>query len=226
MRRILIAGLTLLGVLLLSGSQVQAQVAYKHSVGWAAGVVSTSSLNDGSGGALSLEPDLTWTAGAYFDYWLGGHVGLRGQGGVTRHTLPWTQGDREIYSYSVDLSFLLRPAGPVPGRSLLPFVSGGVGVARWGLGRGAPTTFGAAAATYDGSESYNLLVPVSVGVDYITPWNWGEGPMVIRIEGREHLQLMSPFDPVNPDQDDFGMVHNYGVLIGVHTGLGVLGGGS
>ena len=225
MRRILIAGLTLLGVLLLSASQVQAQ-AYKYSVGWTAGAVSTSSLNDGAGGGLSMEPDLTWTAGAHVDYWVWDHLGLRGQGGVTPHTLPWNQGDRKIYAYYADLAVMLRPAGQAPGRALLPYVSAGVGVARWGLGRGDPTTFGAAGVTYDGSESYNLLFPVSVGVDFITPWNWGEGPLVIRIEGREHLQLMSPFDPVNPDQDDFGMVHNYGVLIGFHTGLGILGGGS
>jgi hypothetical protein len=120
---------------------------------------------------------------------------------------------------------MLRPAAPLPGRTLLPYLSGGVGFSRWGLGSGDPTTFGAAGATYDGKESFDLLIPFSVGLDFITPWRWGEGPMVVRIEGRDHLQLKSPFDPVDPDQGDFGMIHNFGLVLGLHTGLGILGGG-
>jgi hypothetical protein len=224
MRRNLIAGLTVLSLTLLPAFQAHGQ-AYKSSLGWSGGVVSTTSLNDGateSGAALSLEPDLTWTAGVHYDRWFGGHIGFRGEGGISRYLLPWTQGDRVIYTYSGDLSLLLRLAAPSPGRNLLPFISGGVGFSRWGLGSGDPTTFSPAGVSYDGEESFDLLVPFSVGLDYITPWRWGEGPLVIRIEGRDHLQLTSPFDPLNPDQDDFGMIHNYGVVIGLHTGLGIL----
>ena len=227
MRRNLIAGLTLLSLTLLPPSEAKAQ-GYKSSVGWMAGVVSTTSMNDGAVGAgdvLSIEPALTWSAWMHYDYWLSGHVGLRGQGGFTRQKLAWTQGDRVIYAYSADLSLMLRPIGPAPGRTLLPYISGGVGASRWTLGKGDPTTFGAAGATYGGKESFNLILPVSVGLDFITPWAWGEGPMVIRIEGRDHIQLKSPFDPVDPDQGDFGMIHNFGVVMGFHTGLGFLGDG-
>ena len=227
MRRNLLACLTLLGLMLSLASQAQAQ-AYKSSVGWIGGAVSTTSMNDGaagSGSVVSIEPDLTWTAGAHYDHWFGGNVGLRGQGGFSRQTLPWTQGDRFIHTYSGDLSLMLRPVGAAPGRTLLPYISGGVGFARWGLGSGEPTTFAAAGATYSGEETFHLLVPASLGFDYILPWKWGEGPMVIRLEGRDHIQLKSPFDPVDPAQGDFGMIHNYGLVLGLHTGLGILGEG-
>jgi len=228
MRRYLIVVFTLLGLMLVPASPVLAQ-AYQSSVGWTAGVVSTSSLNDGASGAgeaLDMKPDLTWTAGGHYDRWLGtGHLGFRIQGGVARHSLPWTQGDRTVFMYTGDVSLMLRPAAPAPGRMILPFVSGGVGLSRWGLGNGDPTTFGAAAATYGGEETFNLLAPVALGLDFITPWRWGEGPMVIRIEGRDHIQFSSPFDPANPDQPNFGMIHNFGVVIGLHTGLGALGDG-
>lgn len=227
MRRNLIAGLALMSLTLLPPSRAQAQ-AYKSSVGWTAGVLSTTSMNDGAGGAgdvVSIEPNLAWTAGAHYDYWFGGNVGIRGQGAFSRQEVPWTQGDRVIYAYSADASLLLRPLAPEPGRPVLPYLFGGVGGSLWKLGRGDPTTFGAAAATYGGKETVKLLLPVGIGIDFITPWNWGEGPLVIRIEGRDHIQLKSPFDPVDPDQGDFGMIHNFGVVLGFHTGVGLLGGG-
>jgi hypothetical protein len=181
----------------------------------------------GSGEVLELKPDPTWVISAHYDHWLGnGNIGIRARAGFSRPILPWVQGDREIRVYTADLGLLLRPVAPGPGKSVLPFISGGVGLINWGLGDGPVTTFDAAAVTYGGEESFDLVAVAGVGIDIITPWQWGEGPLVIRLEGRDHMQLSSPFDPVNPEGGEFGRVHNASLVLGFHTGMGVLGGGN
>jgi hypothetical protein len=108
---------------------------------------------------------------------------------------------------------------------MLPFLTGGVGVIRWSLGSGAPTSFNSAGATYQGEEKFQLVAVGGLGFDFITPWHWGEGPVVVRLEGRDHIQFASPFDPINPEDSDFGMIHNIGIVLGFHTGMGWLEGG-
>jgi hypothetical protein len=228
MRRYLIAALTLttLGFVLASPALAQG---YRTAVGWSAGMAVNTGLNGGatgSGEVLELKPDPTWVISAHYDHWLGsGNIGIRARAGFSRPILPWVQGDREIRVYTADLGLLLRPVAPGPGKSVLPFISGGVGLINWGLGDGPVTTFDAAAVTYGGEESFDLVAVAGVGIDIITPWQWGEGPLVIRLEGRDHMQLSSPFDPVNPEGGEFGRVHNASVVLGFHTGMGVLGGG-
>ncbi len=87
------------------------------------------------------------------------------------------------------------------------------------------TTFDPAGATYDGGQSFDLAVSAGIGIDVVTPWEWGEGTLVIRVEGRDHIQFASPFDPANPDDGDFGLIHNAAVMIGFHSAVGLLGGG-
>jgi hypothetical protein len=228
MRRYLIAALTLTTLGLASASPALAQ-GYKTSIGWSGGVLLNTGLNDGAAGSgevLELKPDATWVMNAHYDHWVGGgNIGIRAQAGVSMPILPWVQGDREIRVYMADLGLLLRPVAPAPGKSVLPFISGGVGFINWGFGDGPVTTFDAAAVTYGGEEPFDLVALAGVGIDIITPWKWGEGPLVIRLEGRDHMQFSSPFDPVNPEDGDFGMVHNASVVLGFHTGMGVLGGG-
>jgi hypothetical protein len=48
---------------------------------------------------------------------------------------------------------------------------------------------------------------------------------VFRIEATDYIQFSSPFDPADPSDAEFGMIHNAAVLVGFHTGMGVLGGG-
>ena len=152
-------------------------------------------------------------------------MGYRVQGGFAKQDLDWVQGTRGIYTYTADLGLMLRPAAPTPGRTLLPFVTGGVGVIRRALGNGDPTSFSSAGASYGGDEKFKLAPVAGVGFDFITPWNWDDGPVIIRIEGRNHFQLSSPFDPVNPEDANFGLINNIGVVLGFHTGMGLLGGG-
>ncbi len=55
---------------------------------------------------------------------------------------------------------------------------------------------------------------------------FNDGPVIVRLEGRNHFQLSSPFDPVNPEDAKFGLINNIGVVLGFHTGMGLLGGGN
>ena len=228
MRRYFIIAFSVTAFLAVSTMSVGAQ-AYESSAGWNAGVMFTTGLNDGAAtgqGSVELKPDPTWLASVHYDRWLaGGNLGVRARGGFSMSTLPWTQGDREIRIYMADIGLLLRPIVPQNGQSLLPFIGGGVGFINWGLGDGPITTYEQAGATYPGEAGFDLVATASLGFDIVTPWHWGEGSMVLRIEGRDHIQFSSPFEPIDSDSSEFGLIHNAAVVIGFHTGIGVLGGG-
>jgi hypothetical protein len=228
MRRLLLSALALVGVLAATVAPGTAQD-YRSSVGWNAGVMLTTSLNEGvagGGNVVDLKPDLTWSAGGHYDKWFGrGQVGGRVALGVARNILPWTQGDRSVYSYRADAGLMLRPTAPDPARTVIPFLSLGAGVMRWRLGNGPVTTFSSAGAKYPGDEGFQLAASGGLGIDFVTPWQWGEGPLIVRFEGRDFVQLSSPFKPIDPDASDFGIIHNVFVSLGLHTGIGHLGGG-
>ncbi|MBT8395376.1 MAG: hypothetical protein HKO65_12190 [Gemmatimonadetes bacterium] len=228
MRRYLISAVTITCIWIASASPALAQ-GYDSSAGWNAGVLINTGLNDGAAtgdSSVELKPDMTWLVSIHYDRWFGtGNVGFRARGGFSRPTLPWVQGDREIRVLMGDIGLMLRPIAPGPDKTVLPFVSGGVGFINWGLGDGPATTFDQAGANYPGEEKFNLVASASLGFDILTPWHWGEGPLIVRLEGRDHIQFSSPFDPANPDDAEFGLIHNAGVVIGFHTGIGVLGGG-
>lgn len=229
MKRYLIATLATLGLASAVASEVAAQD-YRSSVGWNAGVILNTSLNDGAsdgGSVVDLKPDPTWSLGGHFDRWLGsGLIGARVSAGLARHVVPWTQGDRSVYSYRADIGLMLRLTRPSPYNTMVPFVSAGAGVLRWGLGEGPVTTFSAAQTRYSGEEGFQLAANAGVGLDFVTPIFWGEGPMIVRLEGRDFIQLSSPFDPVDPDSGDFSPIHNIYISVGVHTGVDLLGGGT
>ncbi len=227
MRRYLTTALALMALLVFTTTPGQAQ-AYQSSAGWNAGVLLSTALNDGAAtgeGLVELKPDLTWLASLHYDRWFGsGNVGVRARGGFSMPTLPWEQGDRKIRVYMADIGLLLRPIVPSEDQAFLPFVGGGVGFINWGLGDGPITTYDPAGATYPGEEGFDLVATASFGFDIVTPLSWGEGPMIVRIEGRDHIQFSSPFEPINSEASEFGMIHNAAVVIGFHTGMGVLGG--
>lgn len=226
MRRYLIAATTIVSSALLFVSPAIGQT-YGSAAGWGGGVLINTGLNKGaaSGDLVELKPDLTWLVSAHYDRWFGtGNVGVRARAGLSKPVLPWVQGDRAIRLLMADVGLLLRPVAPSAGKTVLPFLAGGIGLVSWGLGSGPMTTFDGAGATYSGDESLDLAVSAGLGFDIITPWRWGEGPLVVRIEGRDMIQLKSPFDPMNPDDSDFDMIHNAAVVLGFHTGIGILGG--
>jgi hypothetical protein len=198
---------------------------YKSSVGWSGGVLYTTSLNDGASGGESfvdLKPDLTWVVGAHYDYWIrNGRVGVQGHGGVGRQVLPWNQGDRSIYEYMGDLSLILRPVAPTSETMVLPFLSGGVGATYWELGDGPTTSFAPSGAKYSG-DKFKPAAVAGLGLDFVTPWIWGEGPVVVRLAVKDYIQLSSNFSPIEAEAGDFGIVHNGMVTLGFHTGMGLL----
>jgi hypothetical protein len=228
MRRYLKTAFGLVTLLALSTVSAHGQV-YQSAAGWNAGVLLSTGLNDGADTGenfVELKPDPTWLVSLHYDRWFGsGNIGIRARGGFSMPTLPWEQGDREIRVYMGDIGVLLRPIVPQEGQSFLPFIGGGVGFINWGLGEGPATTYDPARATYPGDPGFDLVATASLGFDIVSPWRWGEGPLIVRIEGRDHIQFSSPFDPRDPEASEFGLIHNAAVVIGFHTGVGVLGGG-
>ncbi len=200
---------------------------YRSAIGWNGGVLFPTSLNDGGGGGsvVDLKPDMTWIVSGHYDHWLsGGRLGGRARVGYSKPVVPWVQGDRAIRVFLLDLGLLLRPVAPIPNRSLLPFVAGGVGLVNWGFGSGPPTTYDPAGTTYGGDESFDLVASAGAGIDFITPWQWGEDPLVIRLEGRDHIQFSSPLESTGPDASDFGMIHHVAIVVGFHTAMGLFEG--
>jgi hypothetical protein len=228
MRRNLIAALALTFCVVAFASPALGQ-GYQSAVGWSGGVFFNTALNDGATGSIDfveMKADPTWVLNVNYDYWLGGgNLGIRANGGFSKPILPWVQGDREIRVYMADLGVILRPIAAGPDRSVLPFIGGGVGFMNWGLGDGPPTDYDPAGVRYGGEQSFDLIASAGAGLDFVTPWEWGEGPMVIRLEGRDYLQFSSPFDPIDSAAEDFGLIHNIVVMLGFHTGMGVLPGG-
>jgi hypothetical protein len=198
---------------------------YTASVGWNAGVIRTTSLNSGASVDTSgdLEPDMAWTVGLHYDRWLwSGIFGIRLNGSFAEQKIDWNQGTRNIYLYMADIDLMLRIVPPRPNRSVSPYISAGVGGIRWALGDGPPTTYTTADATYPGEEKFQLMGMVGAGFDIVTPWSWSDNPIVIRLDGRDHLALESPFEPADPSNDSFDPVHNFRVTLGLHTGIGLL----
>ena len=224
MRRMFSRALILGAVAALPATPTLAQD-YSWSAGWNAGVLYGTSLNSGSGEFdVDLAPEATWSVGLHVDRWAAnGRVGLRLHGALSEHSVSWTQGDRGISVYGLDVSLLLRPVAPTPDNSVSVYLSAGAGVTRWGFGNGPTTTFPSAGAAYSGREATDLVGMAGLGLDIQTGLKWGEGPLVLRIEGRDEVQR-SPLDPVDPSGDSFAIVHNVRVSIGLHTGGGVLRG--
>lgn len=226
MRRNLIATLAITFSVFAVASPAFGQ-GYESAVGWSGGVFFPTALNDGAveGGDFEMKPDPVFTMNVHYDHWMGsGHFGIRGAAGLSRPTIPWVQGDREIRVFLMDLGILLRPLAPDSGRTVLPFLNGGGGLIMWELGDGPPTSYDPAGVSYDGDENFDYVAAVGAGLDFITPWKWGEGPLVIRLEGRDFIQFESPFDPANQSDEAFGMIHNFSVVLGFHTGMGYLDG--
>lgn len=223
MRRLSIAATGLLLLAFAGSAPVDAQE-YRSGVGWFGGGFYSTSLNSGAAsGSEAIDPGLTWTAGGHYDHWLGdGRVGLRLQGAWARHTVTWNQGDRRVSVVSGDVDLTIRLTSPEPGRTVTPYVLVGGGFVRWALGSGAPTTYPPAGVLYPGSEDFEPVAVGGFGLDFRTPLTWGKQPLVVRLEGRDHVQFRSPFEPIDSGTGDFGIIHNISFTLGLYTGIGGL----
>ena len=212
-------GLTVTALITLSALPLTAQ-SHKQAVGWNGGVLYTTSMNEGAAGE-DLKPEQTFAMGMHYDRWIrAGYFGLRVHGAFAKQDVLWNQGPRDIWVYTADLALLIRPML----RTVSPFASLGVGTIFWDLGSGPVTAFPPAGVYYDGRDHFQPTAVAGIGLDWISPWRWGDGSLAVRLEGRDQIQFSSPFEPLDPEQGKLGLIHNIQVSLGVYTGLGVLNG--
>jgi len=197
---------------------------YRGAAGWGVGALYSTSLNDGANADLDLEPEIAPMLSLHVDHWWGsGRTGVRFQLGTSQPELDWIQGPRDIAVYTADVNLMVRLLEPSPENRVIPHLSVGGGGIWWLLGDGPTTTFGDAGVVYDGEEGVEPTGVASFGLDFLMPWEWDENPILLRFEARDVIQFDSPFDPTGADDDDFGVVHNVGITLGLHTGIGLLG---
>jgi hypothetical protein len=206
---------------------------YRSSVGWNAGAIWVSALNagaelpggEGGGGpARKTEPGVGWTTGLQVDHWLwNGVLGLRAGGGYARHLFEWSNGKREIGTWTGEAGVLARIFVPEAENVFIPYVALGVAGVHYGFGKGPATTFPEAAAYHPGKRSIALAGSAGLGLDIISPWGWDESPIILRLEAADQVAPRSPFRSIESAKR-FQYVHNARLTIGLHAGLGSLGG--
>jgi hypothetical protein len=224
-----------LSLLLLGAAGVRPAAAqdYRSSVGWNAGALWVSALNAGaelptgaeSGeAARKVAPGAGWTTGLQLDHWLWiGVLGLRAGGGYARHLLEWSNGRREIGSWTGEAGVLARIFVPEDENVFIPYVALGVAGVHYGFGKGPASTYPEAAAYHPGKRSIALAGSAGLGLDIISPWGWDESPIVVRIEAADQVAPRSPFRSLETTKR-FHFVHNARLTVGLHAGLGSLGG--
>ncbi len=193
---------------------------YKYSAHWNAGALYVTPLND-NGAALDLEIKTGWVVGLTYEQWLGaGRIGWRANAALTERPLELPNQTRDIGIWMADLAVLLRLLPADPGRAVNAFVAAGGGVVRYGLGRGEFLTFEPAGAVYPGNPDPKLAAVGAFGLDFLTPFQWDGEPVGVRVELSDHVVFDSPFEPIGTD--DFGLVHNARLTIGLFAGWGVI----
>lgn len=223
MNQLAAASLTLFALVGFLATPAHAQT-YRGAAGWSVGALYSTSLNDGSSGSVDLEPEIAPMVSFHVDHWWGsGRTGVRLQLGASQPELDWIQGARDIAVYTADVNLMVRLLTPSPENRVIPHLAIGAGGIWWLLGDGPTTTFADAGVVYDGQEGVEPTGVASLGLDFLMPWQWDENPILLRFEARDVVQFGSPFDPTSADDDDFGIVHNLGVTLGIHTGIGLLG---
>ncbi len=219
-----VIGLGIAAVFALGVTPLAAQ-RHSSSVGLNFGAVFYSAFNSGvEAPAEELKPDPStgFFGGIQYDWFVGnGNLGFRVAAHYQQMKLPWNGQSRTIYAYAGDFDVLVRPIAPKSTSKVIPYLSLGVGGTRYRLGQGNPTSFEAAGAAYSGEESTKFSVLGGIGLDFVTPLRWDEGPFLIRIEAQDNYVLDSPFTPLDSSQE-FGGVHNIRVSIGLHNTMGRL----
>ena len=216
-------------VALLATLVVAAPVAaqdYRFGAGWNAGGAWFSPLNAGAvaagGGAASdLTFDPGWIVGLQFEQWFGsGRVGLRLNGALTERPFTAPAEKRDISLWLADADVLLRLLPAEPDRTVNVFLSAGVGMVDYNLGRGGPVVWESAGASYGGDPAVRFAAAGGLGVDWLTALRWDGEPIGIRFEVANHVVLKSPFASLSGG--DFDPIHNVRFVIGAFTGFGVL----
>jgi len=190
------------------------------AAGYGAGMVNFGAFNPGTGAPdFALDPGLIVTAFGESWHAAGGWMGAKLAGGWTQSPLPLGGEDaRDINTWMLDASLLLRLMPPRDGGSFMPWVSAGGGLIHYGLGTGAPVFYGEQGVIYPGDDQIQWTAVVGGGLDLLPRgFRVGGTPIGLRFEVADHVTLRSPFRAFE-DEATLGPIHNirFGAsLIGV-----------
>jgi hypothetical protein len=197
-------------------------LAQDHSTaaGYGGGFVNFGALNPDAG-AEELLMDAGWIMTAFGETWhvAGGRMGARLNGAWTQRPLDLGGDDiRDINTWMLDASLLLRLLPPRPGGGVAPFLRAGGGLIHYGLGTGPPQFYTEQGVVYSGDDQMQWTAVFGGGID-IVPGGLriGGTPLGLRVEVADHVVFRSPFRGIDDDAR-LGPIHNlrFGAsLIGV-----------
>ncbi|HEX2190925.1 MAG TPA: hypothetical protein VHG51_18600 [Longimicrobiaceae bacterium] len=184
---------------------------YAGAIGYGGGGVWFGDFNE-SGTPLAMDAGWLATASAEH-YMVSGRLGARLGAAFTNRPFTVSGDTRDINTWLFDASLLLRPLPARAGRSVVPFLSLGAGVASYGFGDGRRVVFEGSNAVYPGDTDRQLTVGGGLGIDFIPGRSFWGTPLGIRLEAADHVALESPFQ--TPGGDALGPVHNVRVTLGL-----------
>ncbi len=175
--------------------------------GYGGGGISFGALNPGAGGT-ELTMDAGWLVTVFGEHWMGARrVGVRVHGGFTQRPLQVPEQTRDIATWMVDGTLLLRPLPAIEGRTVAPFLSLGGGIISYGLGTGGEIAYPDANAVYGGDDEVQPTVVGGVGIDVLPRGVSLFGtPLGLRLEVADHVTLRSPFRDL--EGGTLGPIHN------------------
>jgi hypothetical protein len=147
----------------------------------------------------------------------GGRLGTRLSAAFTQRPLQLGDEPRDINTWLVDLSLMLRLLPPREGNTIAPFLSAGGGFVHYGLGVGPALPIEEAGVVYPGDNQLRFAVVGGGGVDILPRGlQFARTPLGLRLEVANHVTLRSPFETFEGER--LGPIHNlrFGAsLIGV-----------
>jgi hypothetical protein len=181
-----------------------------HAVaaGYGGGFITFGALNpDVEGVELALDDG--WVATMFGEAWhvAGGRLGARLNGAFTQRPLQMPDGARDINTWLIDLSLMLRLLPPREGNLIAPFLSAGGGIISYGLGASPPVAFPEAGVVYPGDNQRQFTLVGGGGFDLVPRGlRLGGTPLGLRLEVANHTTLRSPFEPLEGER--LGPIHN------------------
>jgi hypothetical protein len=216
MRPLRSVAISVVASLVLAASPSLAQD-HTTAAGYGIGFIRPGALNPGAPGA-ELALDAGWVATAFGETWhvADGRMGARLNGAFTQRPLQVGEEARDINTWMLDASVIVRLLPPAEENVVNPFLSAGGGLVRYGLGRGAQLFLPEAGVTYAGDDEVQWALVGGAGLDITPPgFRLGAAPLGIRLEVANHVVLRSPFR--GADDERLGPIHN------IRAGISLIG---
>lgn len=202
--------LTLIAIALIIAAPAEAQ-RHDGTVGYGGGMIWFGDFNGGSAGeSFALDPG--WVATGHVEQWMGSkRLGARLSTAFTRRPMVTVDDTRQINTWLIAGDLLLRLLPARRGGSVAPFISGGVGVVSYGLGRGEEVVLVPEDARYPGDDERRLSYNAGLGIDIIPGLRLFGTDMGFRLEATDQLVSESPFTSVGGTTLD--PIHNVRVSL-------------